>query len=64
MTKIYFSPVHLKTNFRKCWGGKDGQLPLTEALAGRVLTLPFYPHMPEEEIDFVIDNIKSFFREG
>jgi perosamine synthetase len=61
MTKIYFSPVHL-THFYRNVLGYDDRLPITEKMASQVLTLPFYPDIKREEMDFVIDKIIEFYR--
>lgn len=60
MTKVYFSPVHLKTIYKKAYGYKEGDLPKTEALSKRVLTLPLYPNLNKKELDFIISSIKEF----
>jgi perosamine synthetase len=59
MTKVYFDPVHLTYFYRKL-GHAEGELPVTEKLSGEVLTLPIYPTMEKEELNYVIDNIKEF----
>lgn len=61
MTKVYFEPIHLKTIFKKKYGCKVGDLPFTESVSSRVLTLPMFPHMSEEELNYIIDSIKEFF---
>ncbi len=62
MSRVYFGPVHLKTAYKEL-GWKEGQLPFTEALSKRVLTLPFYAGVKKGEIEMVVEGIKSFFRE-
>lgn len=59
MTKVYFDPVHLTYFYRKL-SHTEGELPVTEKLSGEVLTLPIYPTMEKEELNYVIDNIKEF----
>ena len=61
MTKVYFEPIHLKSLYRN-YGYKEGCLPKTEDLSKHVLTLPLYVGMPKEEMDFIISNIKRFFK--
>ena len=61
MAKIYFAPVHLKTIYSRDFGCQKGDLPVTEGISEKVLTLPFYPHMPEKEINFVARQVKKFF---
>jgi perosamine synthetase len=58
-TKIYFSPIHL-TKFYKDLGYHN-RLPVTEDMASRVLTLPMYPDLSKEEMDYIVTGIKSFF---
>jgi dTDP-4-amino-4,6-dideoxygalactose transaminase len=60
MTKVYFEPIHLTHFYREKFGYKKGKLPITERLAGEVLTLPIYPTMSREQMDYVISCIKEF----
>jgi len=60
MTKVYFFPVHL-THFYKNELGYTCKLPITEEISMQVLTLPMYPTLTNEDIDFIIDKIKTFF---
>lgn len=60
MTKIYFSPVHLTHFYRKVLG-YDCKLPVTEEIATRVMALPFYPGLSEEDIKSIIKAINAFY---
>ena len=60
MTKIYFSPVHL-THFYKNELGYSCKLPVTEETSTQVLTLPMYPTLTKEEMDYIVEEIKRFF---
>jgi perosamine synthetase len=62
MSKVYFSPVHLTTYYQKVLHYRD-TLPVTEKIAGSVLSLPFYPGMPDDDIDSVIGAISEFYGE-
>jgi perosamine synthetase len=59
MTKVYFYPVHL-TSFYKRLGYKC-ELPITEKIAEQVVTLPLYPPLKKEEMNYIIEKINSFF---
>jgi len=61
MTKIYFDPVHLTSFYRRRFGYKGGELPNTERIADEVLTLPMYPSLTTEEMDYIIECVKEFF---
>lgn len=59
MTKIYFNPIHLKDFYRKTFSYKDGDLPTTEDLSKRVLTLPMYTDLTTKDMDYMIESVKE-----
>ncbi len=60
MTKVYFEPVH-QTYFYKHELGYDDKLPVTEQVSSRILTLPMYPSLIEEEMNFIVEEVVAFF---
>lgn len=64
MTKVYFNPVHLKSFYKENYGFKEGDLPKTESFSNRVLTLPLYVDLNEDDMNFIISSIKEFFDRG
>lgn len=60
-TGVYYSlPLHLQPIYQNL-GFKKGDLPTTEKLSEEVISLPFYPYITEEEIDYTIEKIKEFY---
>ncbi|MCH8741618.1 DegT/DnrJ/EryC1/StrS family aminotransferase [Patescibacteria group bacterium] len=60
-TMIYYSiPLHLQPVFKHL-GYKKGDFSNSERLAKEVLSLPIYPEIKKEEIDFIIKKIKNFY---
>ena len=57
----YPTPIHLMQVGRRM-GHKDGDFPVTERLAGRILSLPIYPELSLDKIDEVADSILAFYR--
>jgi len=57
-TKRYFDPpIHAQKAFRP-WGEQcAGKLPVTDDLAARVLCLPIYAGLSEQEVDYIIQSI-------
>ena len=45
-------------------GYRKGVLPVTEDLSERLLRLPIYYELGEEEVGIVVDSIYSFFKQG
>src|SRR3989344_1650101 len=62
MSKIYFSPIHLTTYYRNNLGTKEGDLPTTEKIAERVLSLPLHTLLTMAEMQEIISTIKSYFQ--
>ena len=54
-TVHYPVPVHLQPAYEK----NAVRLPNTEIAAGEVLSLPMYPELTENQVQFVIDSIKE-----
>lgn len=53
-TRRYFDPpLHRQAVYRTFAGSSADQLKVTDRLAGQVLVLPFYSHMPESIVDHV-----------
>lgn len=42
-------------------GYSDGDLPVTEKLAGEILSLPMYSELPEAAAQTVVDAVVRFF---
>ena len=51
-TSIHYPPIHTFTYYRQRYPGLS--LPLTESLASRQVTLPLYPSLRAEDVDFVV----------
>jgi len=60
MTKIYFSPVHYTHFYRSPMDGSYN-LPTTEKVSEDILSLPFYPGISRDDIDYVIESMKEFY---
>lgn len=59
--KVYFEPIHLSLFYRRKFGCKEGDLPVTEKISQQVLTLPMYPGLTKGEMDYMVEKIKQFF---
>lgn len=59
-TSIHYFPVHKFKIFKEIY--PNLKLPITEEISERELTIPIYPSMKEEDINYVIEKIKEFFK--
>jgi dTDP-4-amino-4,6-dideoxygalactose transaminase len=58
-TSVHYPPIHRFT----AYGSMPGrQLPQTEALAGRILTLPLFPALADDEVAFVAETLLGAVR--
>ena len=55
----YPTPIHLQPACAK-YGFKQGMLPITETLAHRIISLPMYPELSNEQIQLVVDAVKKY----
>jgi perosamine synthetase len=56
--KDYFTPIHLQPMYRDL-GYREGDFPVTEAVAARTIALPFFNRLGQEEIDHVVAQLKD-----
>jgi dTDP-4-amino-4,6-dideoxygalactose transaminase len=52
-TSVHYPPIHSFTQYRSL--GQRRRLPRTDALATRILTLPLYGGLSDEQVDYVIE---------
>ena len=57
--KPYFTPIHLQPFYKKMFGYKEGDFPVTEDVTGRTIALPFFNNLKEEQIDYVVEKLKE-----
>jgi perosamine synthetase len=55
----YFSPIHLQPFYKKMFGYKEGDFPVTESVSDRTIALPFYTNLKEKDIDNVVRSLKQ-----
>ena len=59
----YPMPVHLHKGYAERVRVPAAGLPVTERLAGRILSLPIYPELGAAEVETVIATIRNFYRQ-
>jgi dTDP-4-amino-4,6-dideoxygalactose transaminase len=55
----YPVPIHRQEALRT-YGGGDFSLPVTDKITGEILSLPMYPELKNEEIDYICNCISEF----
>jgi dTDP-4-amino-4,6-dideoxygalactose transaminase len=58
----YAEPVHRQSGYAASVKTPQAGWPATERTVGRILTLPLYPELSDEQVDRVIASIRRFYR--
>jgi len=58
--QVHYIPTHLMPYYRQ-QGWQEGDMPDAEKYYSRCLSLPMYPTLTHEELDYVIETIKAFY---
>jgi len=59
----YPIPLHLQEAYKEL-KHKKGDFPVSERIADEILSLPMYPHMKKEQVEFVCATLKKLTRHG
>jgi dTDP-4-amino-4,6-dideoxygalactose transaminase len=59
---VNYRAIHLLSFFRETYGFKPGDFPVAESIGDATLSLPFYPNMPLEQVDLVIEVLQDILR--
>jgi len=58
-TSVHYPPVHLFSLYRNQFGYRKGDLPRTEEVSGREVTLPLHPRMKQEDVKWIVKKVKE-----
>lgn len=56
-TQVHYIPVHTQPWYRTNYGYKNGDFPNAEKYYEKALSLPLYPAMSDDEVNFVIKSV-------
>lgn len=57
----YPIPIHLQPIYRKLYGYKEEDFPYSEMLSKTGLSLPMFPQLTNDEIDYVCEKVSEFY---
>lgn len=58
---FHYLPLHLSPYALDTLGTHAGQCPISEKVSASIVRLPLYPHLPMSDVDYIIEQIISFF---
>lgn len=56
-TQVHYIPVHFQPYYKDNFGFKEGDYPIAEEYYLDCLSLPLYPKMSDNEVDYVIESL-------
>ena len=56
---VNFRAVHLLDYYKSKYDFKRGDFPHAESMGDRTITLPLYPKLTDEEVEYVIQTVKE-----
>jgi len=62
--QVHYVPVHLHPYYRETYGCRPGDFPTSESYYEECLSLPVYPLMSAEDVQYVIDAFSSAVADG
>lgn len=56
---VHWRPLHLHPYYQSTFGWRPEDLPIASSVWGRLISLPIFPGMTKEEVEFVIQTVTS-----
>jgi len=56
---VNYRAIHLLSYYRQTYGYKRGMFPIAEKIGDSTITLPLYPRLTNEEVEYVIRTVKE-----
>jgi len=60
---IHFPALHLQPYYQERWGYGRGDFPNAESVSERILSLPLFPAMTEEDVAYVVETVRELVKE-
>ncbi|MBI4619838.1 MAG: DegT/DnrJ/EryC1/StrS aminotransferase family protein, partial [Desulfobacterales bacterium] len=54
---VNYRAIHLLKFYRERFGYKEGDFPVAEGIGKRTISLPLYPLLTDEEVNYVINTV-------
>ena len=58
--QVHYIPLHTMPYYKEKYGYKKGDFPIAENYYEREVSLPMYPTLSNEELEYVVKMIKKF----
>ncbi|MBM3267045.1 MAG: DegT/DnrJ/EryC1/StrS aminotransferase family protein [Candidatus Sericytochromatia bacterium] len=62
-TSVHFIPIHMHPYYQQELGVKPGDFPVTDKAFSRMVSMPLYPRMTDEDVAYVCDRAAALARQ-
>jgi perosamine synthetase len=62
-TSVHYTPLHLHPLYRERFGYKPEDMPIASGVFEQIVSLPIFPSMTDEQLEYVIDNVLAIAAE-
>jgi len=62
ITQVHYIPVHLQSYYKNNYGYKKNDYPIAEDYYGHCLSLPLYPSMTVDDVDYVCEKVNEVIK--
>jgi dTDP-4-amino-4,6-dideoxygalactose transaminase len=63
-TSVHWMPLHMHPYYREKYGYRPASLPVAAGLYPELITLPLFPGMTEDDVEYVAEAVKEAVRDG
>lgn len=56
---VNYRAIHLLTYYRQAYGYERGSFPIAERIGDSTITLPLYPRLRDDEVEYVINGVRE-----
>lgn len=60
-TSVHYKPIHMHSYYKKKYSYSDKDFPNSELFYKTVISLPFYPALKDDELDYIINTIHELW---
>jgi perosamine synthetase len=61
-TSVHFIPLHMHPYYRRTYGYEPGDLPVANLQYEREISLPIYPDLTDDDVDYVVERLAGILR--
>ena len=59
---VHYKPIHLLSYYKRHYKFNKNNFPTANLLFNSIITLPLYPNLTDNELDYIIKNILELYK--